>query len=85
MTSPIFDRITIYLSAEYHSGKAFVIETEGNGPGERCMQSVEINGATWDKPWFPHKLLTAGGTLRMTLGKDPNKVWGARPEDAPPR
>jgi putative alpha-1,2-mannosidase len=84
LTSPIFDRITIHLHPKYHGGGTFVIETEGNGPGERYIQSVELNGEPWPKPWIRHADFVAGGTLRIVLGPEPNRGWGSRPEDAPP-
>jgi predicted alpha-1,2-mannosidase len=84
LTSPIFDRITIHLSPAYHGGGTFVIETEGNGPDERYIQSATLNGEPWSRPWISHKDFAAGGTLRIVLGPEPNRGWGSRPEDAPP-
>ena len=84
LTGPIFDRITIRLHPAYHGGGTFVIETEGNGPGERYIQSATLNGTPWEQPWIPHSAFTAGGTLRLILGPEPNPGWGSRPEDAPP-
>jgi predicted alpha-1,2-mannosidase len=97
LTSPIFDRITIHLHPQYHggndhrsggknhrSGGEFVIETEGNGPGDRYIQAVTFNGEPWARPWIRHADVVAGGTLRIVLGEAPNRAWGSRLEDAPP-
>ncbi|MBN1249260.1 MAG: GH92 family glycosyl hydrolase [Anaerolineae bacterium] len=84
LTSPIFDRITIHLHPAYHHGGTFVIETEGNGPGERYIQSATLNGEPLDKPWIHHADFIAGGTLHLVLGPEPNRAWGSRPADAPP-
>jgi predicted alpha-1,2-mannosidase len=84
LTRPIFDRVTIHLHPEYHGGGTFVIEAEGNGPGERTIQSVELNGEPWEKPWIRHADFVAGGKLRIELGEEPNRAWGSRAEDAPP-
>jgi putative alpha-1,2-mannosidase len=62
----------------------FVIETEGNGPDDRYIQSATLNGEPWEKPWIRHVDFIAGGTLRLVLGPEPNRAWGSRPEDAPP-
>lgn len=67
LSAPIFERITIHLDPEVHNGKTFVIETTGNGPGERTIQSAELNGRTLEPLWFPHRELTGGGTLQITL------------------
>ena len=61
ITSPVFDRITIHLDPAYHSGGQFVIETEDNGPGDRYIQSAELNGSPLNRPWFYHRDLAAGG------------------------
>ena len=84
ISSPIFDRIVIHLSSNYHSGNKFVIETENNGPGERYIQAAELNGKPLDKPWFYHRQFVEGGTLKITLGEQPNKNWGCTPMDVPP-
>ena len=84
ISSPIFDRITIHLNPQYHPGGAFVIETENNGPGPRYIQSATLNDKALTRPWFHHRALAAGGTLRIVLGEKPNEQWGSGPEDAPP-
>jgi len=76
LSSPTFDRITIHLDPDYHEGETFVIDKTGNGPGERYIQSAELNGNPLNAFSFPHKCLTKGGTLRLELGPEPNKSWG---------
>ncbi len=84
ITSPIFDRVTIHLHPDYHPGEQFIIETEHNGPGDRYIQSAELDGKPWDKSWFYHRDFASGGTLKLVLGEQPNKNWGGLPQDAPP-
>jgi len=84
ITSPIFDRVTIHLDKKYYSGKMFVIETENNQPGNIYIQSASLNSKPLNRPWFHHSDFAKGGVLRIVLGKEPNKQWGSRPEDAPP-
>lgn len=67
LSAPIFDRVTIHLDPEVHSGKTFVIETTGNGPGEPTIQSAKVNGRTLEHPWFPYRELAGGGRLEIAL------------------
>ena len=84
IASPIFDRIAIALDKRYYAGDRFVIEARDNTPENVYIQSATLNGATLDKPWFFHHQLVSGGVLTLHLGPEPNKQWGAQPEDAPP-
>jgi predicted alpha-1,2-mannosidase len=67
LSSPIFDRITIRLDPTYHDGGTFVIETSGNGSGERSICSAVLNGVELNVPWFRQSDLAKGGTLRIEL------------------
>ncbi len=75
LSSPIFDRITIHLDKEYYGGADFVIETSGNGPGDRYIQSADLNGQSLDKAWVYHRDLVRGGHLKLVLGPEPNTSW----------
>ncbi|MFW5738360.1 MAG: hypothetical protein ACOCYX_05565 [Spirochaetota bacterium] len=48
------------------------------------MEGATLDGEPLERAWFPHARLAAGGTLRLTLGGEPNEGWASRPEDAPP-
>ena len=41
--SPIFDKVTIKLNANYYKGKTFVIETKNNSHDNQYIQSVGLN------------------------------------------
>ena len=84
ITAPVFERIKIHLNPAYHDGGTIVIETENNNPENIFIQSVELNGKTWTKPWISHQDLTGGGHLKIVLGPQPNKEWGAKKQDAMP-
>lgn len=75
LSSPIFDRITIHLDPDYHDGETFVIETTGNGPGDRYIQSAELNGRVHQSAWIAQQDLIKGGSLKLTLGLEPNEEW----------
>lgn len=81
ITSPLFSKITIHLNPKYYSGKTFTIQTQGTG---RYIQSATLNGTALDRPWMWHETVAKGGTLTLQMGTNPNKTWGARPQDAPP-
>ncbi len=77
LTSPIFDRIDVTLDPRYAKGKTFTITTRNNESGNVYIQSVKLNGkALTGRFWITHQELTAGGTLEVTLGPQPNKQWG---------
>ena len=78
LSTPIFDRVTIHLDPGYHEGEDFVIETTGNGPGDRYIQSAELDGRSLNTFHFPFNKLTKGGKLKLRLGSEPNKHWGKK-------
>jgi putative alpha-1,2-mannosidase len=84
ITSPVFERVVIHLDERYHAGETFVIEAKGASPENVYIQSASLNGEPLDRPWFYHRDLAQGGVLELVLGPVPNKLWGSRPEDAPP-
>jgi predicted alpha-1,2-mannosidase len=84
ITSPVFDRVIIHLNPEYYGSDRFVIEVENNIPGNIYIQSASLNGEPLDRPWFLHRELNNGSVLKLVLGDEPNRHWGARPDVAPP-
>jgi predicted alpha-1,2-mannosidase len=83
LVSPVFDRVVIRLTSPYH-GNTFTIETSAKASGEAYIQSVQVNGRNLTKDWIWFRELNAGGSLRFRLGPQPNRSWGAAPQDAPP-
>ncbi|WP_242119559.1 GH92 family glycosyl hydrolase [Aestuariivivens sediminicola] len=78
--SPTFDTITLELS----NGKSFKINAKNYGPENIYIQSATLNGEVWNKPWFSHEVIEAGGVLELEMGDRANKAWGAAPEHMPP-
>ena len=76
ITSPLFNEIKIQLNTKYYQGKNFVIKTINNLPENNYIQGAELNGQNWTKFCFPHEIFAKGGTLKLALGKQPNKNWG---------
>lgn len=78
--SPLVD----HAEVDVGGGKKLVVEAKGNGPGKPYIQSVTWDGKPWSKSWIAHKDLAGGGTLVFVMGAEPNKNFGAAPEDRPP-
>ena len=82
--SPLFDKVTIHLNANYYSGDKFVIETTNNSSKNRYIQSSTLNEKPLEKAWFYHDELVKGGKLMLNMGSKPNKEWGSNPVSLPP-
>lgn len=76
--SPIVDEAVISLrgSAVFH------IKTSNNGPGNKYVQSVKLNGRPYTRNYFLHSELEKGGTLEIKMGSKPSK-WGTGEKDQP--
>jgi predicted alpha-1,2-mannosidase len=78
--SPLVDRAEVDVGG----GRKLIVETRGNGKDRPYIQSVTWNGKPWTKSWIAHTDLAKGGTLVFEMGEQPNKQFGAAPEDRPP-
>jgi predicted alpha-1,2-mannosidase len=78
--SPVFEEATVKLA----NGKTFSVVAENYSHRNKYIQSARLNGREWDRPWFTHAELMAGGELQLTMGEKPNKAWGSAPQAAPP-
>jgi predicted alpha-1,2-mannosidase len=78
LSSPLFERITIYLNQDYYQGEKIEILAPENSNENRFIQSVTWNNTPLTKPEIEHKLFTQGGTLEYQLGEKPNKEWGIK-------
>lgn len=76
ITSPVFNRVTLRLNPDYFPGGRFTISTRNNSPANIYIQSAKLNGQPLNRFWFPHRDLTAGGTLEIELGPQPSR-WAA--------
>lgn len=83
LVSPVFSRVVIHLSGPYH-GKTFTIEAPGASASNAYIQSVNLNGKKLGNNWIRFRDMSDGGSLQFDLGAQPNKSWGAAPQDAPP-
>jgi putative alpha-1,2-mannosidase len=78
--SPIFEETRIAL----RNGKVFTIIARDVSAKNKYIQSAELNGKPWNKPWFDHAAIVDGSTLVLQMGSRPNLAWGSAADDAPP-
>jgi predicted alpha-1,2-mannosidase len=78
--SPVFEQAVVHLE----NGQDFLVTVKNYAPQNKYIQSAELNGETWDKPWFSHEDIKDGGELILVMGDKANKTWGSDPKSAPP-
>ncbi|RYZ95121.1 MAG: glycoside hydrolase family 92 protein, partial [Sphingobacteriaceae bacterium] len=76
ITSPVFNKITIKLDPKYAKGKTFTVMANNNSPKNLYIQSAKLNGKPYQHCFIDHTDITAGGTLELEMGDQPNKNWG---------
>jgi predicted alpha-1,2-mannosidase len=78
--SPLFSNVKVKLS----NGNIFEIEAQNNSGENKYIQSAQLNGVEWNKPWFSQEDIINGGKLVLVMGDKANKNWGSSPENVPP-
>lgn len=76
LSSPLFDKITIYVDKRYNNGVPFVIKTINNSKENIYIQSATLNGKPLKKAKLSFFDVVKGGELVLTLGNTPNYDWG---------
>lgn len=79
LSSPLFKEAQINLD----NGKSFRIEAPDNSPKNIYIQSAQLNGKPYTKSYITYKDIMGGGTLKLTMGAEPNKLFGADKQDRP--
>lgn len=74
---PLFDEVIFHLE----NGKTFTIKAKG-APDNMYIQSLKLNGKSYEKTYIQHQDLMAGGLLEFELGKKPSS-WGSKLENCP--
>jgi predicted alpha-1,2-mannosidase len=70
--SPVINEATINLAGS----KKFHIVVKNNGPANKYINAMQLNGVTHNKTYFSHKDIVKGGELVITMGNKPGTVWG---------
>lgn len=81
--SPLFKNVTLNLGDVYGNRK-FVVQAHHVSSVNKYIQTAALNGTPLSRPWITHDEIVSGGTLEFEMGPEPNKTWGASPDDAPP-
>ena len=76
--SPLFTKATVHLE----NGKDLVIKAPDNTDENIYVQGVKWNGKAYDKTYFMHEDLAAGGTIEFEMGDKPS-AWGTDDNVAP--
>jgi predicted alpha-1,2-mannosidase len=74
--TPLFDKVTLNLDPKYAKGSAFTIVAQNNSPQNVYIQSATLDGKPFNRCWLNYSEITAGGTLELVLGPQPNMNWG---------
>ncbi len=77
--SPLFNKVSIALPGN----KTFVVEAMNNSAENIYIQKAEWNGKPYSKTYISYNDIMKGGTLKFTMGNQPNKSYGAAMNDRP--
>ncbi|GLR19198.1 hypothetical protein GCM10007940_38140 [Portibacter lacus] len=71
--SPLFKKVTIHLNEDYYNGGQFIIEAHKNSTENIFINKAELNDKAVSDHEISHQEITAGGTLKLEMGKIPSK------------
>ncbi len=77
--SPQFEEVEVNVG----NGKTFTVIAHNNSPENKYIQSVKLNGKDYTKSYILHSDIASGGKLEYVMGAQPNKQFGAAPQDRP--
>ena len=83
LCAPLFPRAVVHLDAPYPIPQ-FTVEAPNASAENVYLRGLRVGDRTWDRPWLTHADIARGGTLRFTLGAEPDKEWGTRQAVRPP-
>ncbi|OHX64292.1 alpha-mannosidase [Flammeovirga pacifica] len=75
--SPLFEEVTMKLA----NGNALKVVAENQSEKNIYVQSVTLNGKALTDPFITQDAINIGGVLHFVMGDQPNKSWGANPEN----
>jgi predicted alpha-1,2-mannosidase len=77
--APLFKKATLKLE----NGKEIVINAPQNSDGNRYIQSMRLNGKSYDKNWLSFTELMKGASMDFEMTNTPNKQRGTKEEAFP--
>lgn len=78
--APTFEKISLNLE----NGKQFVVKANNLSAANTYVQSVQLNGKTYDLSYLKHDAIMTGGELVFEMGPQANKEWATSKEAIPP-
>jgi len=70
--SPVINEATLKLKGN----KTFHVVVKNNGPKNKYINAMKLNGINYTKTYFKHTDVMNGGELEITMGSKPGTVWG---------
>lgn len=70
--SPVINEATLKLK----DNKTFHVVVKNNGPNNKYINAMKLNGVNYTKTYFKHTDIMKGGELEITMGSKPGTVWG---------
>jgi predicted alpha-1,2-mannosidase len=77
--SPLLNEASLQLN----NGKVFKVVAINNNEKNKYIQSVKLNGKTYNKSFITHTDILNGGTLEIVMSNKPGNVWGRNETDLP--
>jgi len=77
--SPLFDRVTL----TFEDGKRFVIDAPGNSSRNVYVNSINLNGRSFDLNYITHYELQRGGKLTFNMSGEPDYERGTDEKSFP--
>jgi len=78
--TPCAEEATIHLA----NGKVFSMKAVNFSEADKYIQSVTLNGKSWNKTYIPYEAVANGGKIVFVMGSTPNKNWGTAKDSVPP-
>ncbi|PKV62922.1 GH92 family glycosyl hydrolase [Pontibacter ramchanderi] len=72
--APLFKKATLQLE----NGKQLVISAPENSADNKYINSMRLNGKSYDKNWLSHSELLKGGAIDFQMTNSPNKERGTK-------
>lgn len=77
--TPWFEKAVIHLE----NGRDFIIEAPRVDQKTAYIQQSTLNGQPSDRSFISHDAISKGGHLTFTMGTQPGREWGVKPQDRP--
>ena len=78
--TPLFEKVSVDLG----NGKHFEVEAERSDPSAKYIESITLNGTSYDRIWFRHKDVASGSRFVLKMSNKPNITLGSASDLAPP-